>query len=383
MEGHQKPDSPPENEKSADDVEVIELTQVVNGVDDDDIIDLTDILERSDRAPDTANEPYEQTADLVQEAEEEGDEEILELTDVASTSEPVADIASAFDEEALPDETDDADEAAIELTDVAIPTEADIAGPGTDVPAEQPEEEVQAADEDETVIDLLDVAAEMPEIDVALADAADDAEDVIDLVDTVEPDSAAIEDIDLADLDNGLEDIFTDHGDTGGESDLEILEIDTPEEAVPNVGPDDDFVVLADEQATDADEASTDAADMAETALEIPEPSAQALPAEADAEPEMAAQAPDAVEPFAAEEAVFAEPEPLAAVPVTPPIPSAPAEAVALTDAQVQAALERVIEKIYGARIEQLMIQTIEKTVKREIEKIKNALLEDSGGALD
>ncbi len=65
--------------------------------------------------------------------------------------------------------------------------------------------------------------------------------------------------------------------------------------------------------------------------------------------------------------------------PVTPPPPPAD-ESVALTDAQVEAALERVVEKIYGEKIEQMMIQTIEKTVKREIEKIKNALLEDTDG---
>jgi citrate lyase gamma subunit len=48
-----------------------------------------------------------------------------------------------------------------------------------------------------------------------------------------------------------------------------------------------------------------------------------------------------------------------------------------LTEAQIEAALERTIEKIYGEKIEQLMIRTIEKTVTREIARIKNALLED------
>ena len=58
-------------------------------------------------------------------------------------------------------------------------------------------------------------------------------------------------------------------------------------------------------------------------------------------------------------------------------VPVSPSEPVPLTEAQVEAALERTIEKIYGEKIEQLMIRTIEKTVTREIARIKNALLED------
>ena len=67
-------------------------------------------------------------------------------------------------------------------------------------------------------------------------------------------------------------------------------------------------------------------------------------------------------------------PEPVAAPPL---VPVSPSEPVPLTEAQVTAALERTIEKIYGEKIEQLMIQAVEKTVKREIAKIKSALLED------
>ena len=52
-------------------------------------------------------------------------------------------------------------------------------------------------------------------------------------------------------------------------------------------------------------------------------------------------------------------------------------EAPPVTDEQVVAALERVIEKVYGDRIEALLLETIEKTVSREIEKIRNALMAD------
>ena len=64
---------------------------------------------------------------------------------------------------------------------------------------------------------------------------------------------------------------------------------------------------------------------------------------------------------------------------VLPPTdgPEAADDTVPLTEAQVAAALERVIEKRYGERIEQFLVQTIEKTVRQEIEKIKRTLLED------
>lgn len=54
-----------------------------------------------------------------------------------------------------------------------------------------------------------------------------------------------------------------------------------------------------------------------------------------------------------------------------------------LTEQQIEDALERVIKKIYGEKIEHLLIQTIDKTIRREIEKIKNALLEDGDGMIE
>jgi predicted ribosome quality control (RQC) complex YloA/Tae2 family protein len=52
-------------------------------------------------------------------------------------------------------------------------------------------------------------------------------------------------------------------------------------------------------------------------------------------------------------------------------------DTVPFTEQQLEAALERTIRRIYAEKIEHLMFQTIEKTVQREIEKIKRALLED------
>jgi hypothetical protein len=53
-------------------------------------------------------------------------------------------------------------------------------------------------------------------------------------------------------------------------------------------------------------------------------------------------------------------------------------EADKITDEKIDAALERVIKKMFYEKIDRLLIQAIEKTVKMEIERLKKALLEDS-----
>ena len=49
-----------------------------------------------------------------------------------------------------------------------------------------------------------------------------------------------------------------------------------------------------------------------------------------------------------------------------------------ITDEKFEAALERVIKKVYHEKIDRLLLKAIEKTVTREIEKMKKALLEDA-----
>ena len=49
-----------------------------------------------------------------------------------------------------------------------------------------------------------------------------------------------------------------------------------------------------------------------------------------------------------------------------------------ITDEKFEAALERVIKKVYHEKIDRLLLEAIEKTVTREIEKLKKALLEDA-----
>ena len=49
-----------------------------------------------------------------------------------------------------------------------------------------------------------------------------------------------------------------------------------------------------------------------------------------------------------------------------------------VTGEQVEAALDRVIKKMFYEKIDRLLVDTIEKTVTREIEKLKKALLDES-----
>lgn len=58
------------------------------------------------------------------------------------------------------------------------------------------------------------------------------------------------------------------------------------------------------------------------------------------------------------------------------PAPPSSTEMI-VTETQLEEALTRVVEKIYGEKIEQLLIQTIENTVLQEIERIRHTLLSD------
>lgn len=48
-----------------------------------------------------------------------------------------------------------------------------------------------------------------------------------------------------------------------------------------------------------------------------------------------------------------------------------------LTPEKVDRALERTVEKLYGQRIESLLVEVVQNKVSTEIEKIKESLLDD------
>ncbi|MEA1946228.1 MAG: hypothetical protein U9N83_02870 [Thermodesulfobacteriota bacterium] len=51
-----------------------------------------------------------------------------------------------------------------------------------------------------------------------------------------------------------------------------------------------------------------------------------------------------------------------------------------VSDAQMEAALERVIKKMFYEKIDGILVEVIEKTVTRELERLKSILLKDAEG---
>ena len=391
MDGRQKPDPQTESGNDLDDKEVIELTQIVEEGDGYDVIELNDIIEQPDQLSEAVVGPAEEVIPLVNalpkeemtDLPEDTDEGIIDLTDVTaspetSAVEPVAESATAPSD-------DEGEEEVIDLMDVAATPEADVVEAALKDPASMSEESPGTPQDEDDVIDLLDVAATlesdsdgtelqsldtMPEetnetveeeddvidlMNVATTLEADTAasgmqdsastpeetagnipedEPIVDLLDAVESQTvetgAAVEtDDDFSDLESRAQAVLTDPGN--------VYDVETIEEAAETAGPESDFMAFDDNAATISEgETPAIADDPPETSPDIPEPAPAAMV-----------------------------------------VPVSPSESFPLTEAQLEAALSRTIEKIYGEKIEQLMIQTIEKTVTREIARIKNALLED------
>ena len=59
-------------------------------------------------------------------------------------------------------------------------------------------------------------------------------------------------------------------------------------------------------------------------------------------------------------------------------VPPTPESAVAPTDEQLEQALRKVVKEVYAEKIEGLLLEVVQETVTREIEKIKR-LLSDGG----
>jgi len=62
-------------------------------------------------------------------------------------------------------------------------------------------------------------------------------------------------------------------------------------------------------------------------------------------------------------------------------IPEGSLETGRVSDEQIESALERVIKKMFYEKIDGILVEVIEKTVKREIERLKNILLEEESGS--
>lgn len=341
MDGRRKPEPKPENENALIDEEIIDLTQVAEGGDDDEIIDLNDILEQPDQAADETDEvviplvdaiPAEETAVLP----EDTDDEIIDLEDVATTLDASISEMEPGDYPLPAEKTASVaqdDEAIIDLEDMATSLDADTT------------ETEPVAEADGDVIDLLDVTAfDTPEDAVVAPPSSDRKTEVIDLTDIEAPVPTVSNDEELSDLESRAEAMLTDTAEATVESVRDPSDVETP-------GPDTDGMVL-----NETEDNKGVPAGVVDGDTLLPEETAMLEP-KSDALQTAAVPFPSAIPP------------------------EAPAvESIPVTSEQVESALERVIEKIYGEKIEQMMIQTIEKTVKREIEKIKTALIEESDG---
>lgn len=279
-----------------------------------------------DPKPENENERIdEEIIDLTQVIEGRDDDDIIDLNDILEqpgqapeeTDEEVIPLVDAIPTEETAALSEDTDDEIIDLKDVATTLEASISEPEPEVPALPKNQVEPVAETDEDIIDLLDVTAEA----VPAPTSSDDGADIIDLTDINAPAPTLSDDPELGDLESRAEAMLADSTDSTIGPGLDPLDIGTPEEAE--------------------------------------------LPVSGSEAPALVNDPPEPID------------LPSAAVPVSPVLPP---EALPPTDLQVETALERVIEKIYGEKIEQMMIQTIEKTVMREIEKIKNALIEDSNG---
>ena len=429
MEGRPTSGQDPEHHNDLNDDEIVELTNIVKSTDNDDIIDLTEVMEQPDPADahgDTPTPLMDATpAEEAPEASHESDE-IIDLTDRSETpkvaaGEPPAEIlASPADSQT--------DEEVIDLLDVATTLEAEI----TEAEGESPDATTKT--EEDEMIDLVDKAvapqAEFAEPDMDSSDATTDAEDdaVIDLVDEAvapqaefaEPDmdspdattdaedDAVIDLIDeavapQAEFAEAEEDAVIDLMDVAPAEEVETAdtETDTPEtiSSAPVEAPDDKASALDDEDvAAPIDEAVEGVGDPEDEFSDLESRAAMLADTPAEFDFQIPIEAAETAGPDAnvglfnsedadtpADETMVAEETDASAmfVPVTPSDAADATEPISLTEQQLQAALARVIEKVYGEKIEQLLIQTIEKTITREIAKIKNALLYDDDDAFD
>ena len=277
MDGRRKPDPKPERENELIDGEIIDLTQVIEGGDNDDIIDLENILEQPDGAPEKMDEAALPPVDDISTEEtaalpDDTDDDIIDLEDVTTTLE--ADLAdpepytdAMATEKAQPETEPDDDEAVIDLLDVAaLGTSAE-----DDTAAAAGEEEVTAdmgEELDEDIIDLEDVATTLetdmadPETDTLTADEVqpetepDEDEPVIDLLDVADIDTPGEDDMAAmageqevtVDMDEELDEDIIDLEDvaTTLETDMADPETDTltADEVQPETEPDEDEPVI-------------------------------------------------------------------------------------------------------------------------------------------
>jgi hypothetical protein len=149
---------------------------------------------------------------------------------------------------------------------------------------------------------------------------------------------------------------------------LELLDVEEEE-------PDEELIWFDSPETAAADDEETPDLSVEEMSEALDSPGSEAFAA-ADEVPETAApEIFPAAAAAAIAPAVFARP---AALPADGPAASPPLDA--LPPEQIEAAVERVITRLYSTRIETIILQAIQKAVTREIERLKNEVLENDPG---
>jgi len=200
--------------------------------------------------------------------------------------------------------------------------------------------------DDDEILDLLDAVEELPIEDEEVLELADEIiepsqndEEIIDLMDTVE--EISIE----PDEDEEIIELIAESGDTP----KEIEEIGESVFTTGNLSPESDDIPGLE-------------SDLFEGTIDFDEESDQEVSMD-----------PSVKDDFADSLGIELE--------TGEDIPEGSLEAGRVSDEQIAAALERVIKKMFYEKIDGILVEVIEKTVKREIERLKNILLEEESGS--
>ena len=232
------------------------------------------------------------------------------------------------------------------------------------------EETLDASQDDEEIIDLLETAdepegedkkevvvsqetdstpePEIIELEEETLDASQDDEEIIDLLEAAdEPEVEDIKESVSTEAATSAEDIIT-VTEAMSDSPQEIEEIGEPVHMT-----------------ADTSQEAEDIIDLEEDILEQPSELDDELGKEVDFDQDLS---DDFVDSLGME------------LDAKEDVPEDLLDTEKVSDAQMEAALERVIKKMFYEKIDGILVEVIEKTVTRELERLKSILLEDAAG---
>ena len=365
-------DSDMDNLEDDDKEDIIDLTETAKPGEtlDSDMDDLEDDDEDIIDLIETANpgEMLDSNMDDLKDDEDE-DEDIIDLMKTANPGEMLDSDLDETDE--IADLEPGSQVAASDPLETAEIIDLNIAE--SSLPSVDEDQELSFSDEntdDEDIIDLA-VMEEALDADLLAIEADDDTEEeeeeeILDLLDVEDGSPQAAQADDTTDALPPEAPLFTDTLDPTEEIDIRTMQDSENGEDVlaPDEYADDDEIIDLAEMETALDADASD--DILEDDQEEDENVIDLLGVDVPETPAAKATPDETID-----EDLTLD------TPVGPPASTS----VQLSEAQIEAALERTIRNIYGEKIEQLMIQTIEKTVLQEIAKIKQALMENDDDA--